>query len=398
MFVVSQRLSIISILLLAFCSSSTFAEVPTIPDGPDGAFLQCEQEEDESFGDCWGSIILVPKQKYINLKKAKKKIRKKIRKARKNKKAANKAGNPSLTDQYQQDILTWKSVRSGAQECNQFYEVECTDSGGGDNEGGGQPGGGSGSGGGGNSTFDEACTDAGATSVSVNSKIFPRIINGAVCTQGSSPWVKITVNGSEYCTAGMIANNLAITAAHCVEDIACGSLTFNDGHGGSASGQNCTSHPSYSFPNYDLALVELDGTLNTELLAVHTTDDIQVGEQVLMAGFGRNENETGEDIDDEAMLAGYAYVSSTTSQHINTEFNINDNTEDSNSCNGDSGGPLAAQRNGVWKLIGVVSGGNAENCGMELGGEDGTDDSFWTNVTSDWAQQFLADNTSGIVD
>ncbi|MCB0334528.1 MAG: trypsin-like serine protease [Bdellovibrionales bacterium] len=389
----SRSQLIFSILILLLCSSPAQAAVPTIPDGPDGTFLQCVQEEDQDFGDCWGNIYFPAKQKNISLKVAKRKIKKKIKNAKKNRNAAYSSGDSSLGDQYQQDINTWKSVRTAAKQCNSFYEYECS-GGGGDNEQGG-----GGSGNGGNISLAQACTDAGATvASSVNSKAFQRIINGAICTQGSSPWVMIKRNDSQHCTGGMIANNIVITAAHCVVDFGCGSLTFHDGHGGSASGQTCTAHPSYSFPNYDLAVVELDGTLNTEILTIHTTDDIQDGEKVLMAGFGRNKNEVGEDIAHSAMLAGYAFVSSTTTQHINTEFDINDSTDDSNTCNGDSGGPLAILRNGIWKLIGVVSGGDAENCGMELGGEDGTDNSFWTNVTSAWAQQFLADNTSGIVD
>lgn len=374
-------------VLLTLITSQAFAQVPTIPTAPTGTLFTCAEAEDD-FG-CYG-LVLNTNGQSVRFGKVRRKVRRELRKTRRQRRFARRLGDIERAAQLSEDLRTLKSVRSTARQCLNYDDPFCEGSGGGGESGGGESGGGSSGGGGSNnSNVSEACDALGDNSSS--DELFMRIVNGAVCTQGNSPIVPILNNGSAHCTGSVIAANIVVTAAHCVEDVSCGSLSVTSGSGLSRTASSCPSHPSYDgySEDNDVALLILDGNLDTRTISLYTTNDFQVGEQVSFAGYGRNED------DDDNLRATFNNLSSITDGSLVVEYSQGQENI-GNSCNGDSGGPLAIVRNNEWVLIGAVSNGDAQNCALP--GNEQSDVSRWANLTSSSNLQFIRDNTSGIID
>jgi secreted trypsin-like serine protease len=62
-----------------------------------------------------------------------------------------------------------------------------------------------------------------------------------------------------------------------------------------------------------------------------------------------------------------------------------DGTTGSNSCNGDSGGPLFVKRGEQWYLAGDTSNGDAAKCGVT----EGSDISRWANINAPSNRAFI---------
>ncbi len=379
--VVRTSLKISICILLVMTGGVALAQLPSIPDGPDGTLFTCAQAEDDL--GCYGNLLDANSES-IGFRRAKRTIRRNLRLTKRERRDARRIGDFDSVDVYTAEITLLKSIRRAARQCFRYDDPDCTDSGSGGEEGGGK----SGETGGGNTSVTEACNALGNTS---SDRHYIRIVNGAVCTRGDSPIVPIYNNGSQHCTGSVIAANVVVTAAHCVVDTNCGNLTVTTGSGLSRSVQSCPSHPSYDgySEDNDVALLILSGDLDSSTITLHTTADVQVGEQVAFAGYGRNEE------DDENLRATFNTLTDVSTGSLVVEY-TQGNSSIGNSCNGDSGGPLAVQRNGEWVLIGAVSNGDAQNCALP--GYESSDVSRWANLTSSSNLQFIADNTSGIVD
>jgi V8-like Glu-specific endopeptidase len=224
-----------------------------------------------------------------------------------------------------------------------------------------------------------------------------RIINGNACS-GASPVVELLLgngNGSYFsrCSGTVVSNRGIVTAAHCfapgqqsVQEVLI--RTGNISVPASSFG----AHPSWeSSPGdnvverHDVAYVIASQDLAVNQVPILANNDLVVGESVLIAGYGLTETDVINNTDSEGLRAGYMSLNSFESTSIIALF---DGRTGSNSCSGDSGGPLMVQRSGTWYLAGVTSNGDNQYCGA--GGD--SDTSRWANINLSTNRSFLQEH------
>jgi V8-like Glu-specific endopeptidase len=204
-------------------------------------------------------------------------------------------------------------------------------------------------------------------------EIGARIVNG-LNTQGFSATGALLVGGSadsatSWCSGTLIGCNTFLTAAHCVQ-------SNNDPahyfvflqHAGTFSVSALASHPSYSFPQADVAVLTLGETVTgIAPIALNTTDpSLHIGTTGQIAGFGRS---GGAAQDYGIKRWGAIETANCASASDNATlvcWNFTDPVgnagEDSNTCNGDSGGPLFLDLGNGLTVAGITSGGNTASC------------------------------------
>ncbi len=188
------------------------------------------------------------------------------------------------------------------------------------------------------------------------------------------------LDGAEsWCTGTMIGCSTMLTAAHCVcdgdgPDCVTGGTMIPDPanwyvwlqHAGSFAVESVTVHPDYDFPEADLAVVRLAAPITgIRPATVNTQGEVPTGTDGTIVGFGRR----GAGVYDYGLKRYGAIATSTCSASPADKLicwsyadPVGAPGEDSNTCEGDSGGPLFAEINGTTTLIGVTSGGNSEEC------------------------------------
>jgi len=203
-----------------------------------------------------------------------------------------------------------------------------------------------------------------------------------------------------WCTGTLIGCQSFLTAAHCVcgdTGAACqgsgapdasGYLVFLQ-HAGFFRIAQIAVHPDYRFPRADLALVTLATPVTGVAPApVNTVGTPAGGTSGTIVGFGR----TGGDHHDyglkrlgRVLTDDPGSSSGLVSWHFAEPFGLPGSN--SNTCNGDSGGPLFVDFGAGDVLAGVTSGGNNRACLAD-------DVSFDTDVFAyrDWVEgQFRAE-------
>ncbi|XP_045194612.2 fibrinolytic enzyme, isozyme C-like [Mercenaria mercenaria] len=228
-----------------------------------------------------------------------------------------------------------------------------------------------------------------------------RIINGVEADPYEFPHQATLLNGGYHtCGASIIAQDFALTAAHCVDGQTATNLAIViDLHDFNNHGNNYTwfnideiiMHESYgqgpgAFPN-DVALLRLrqngvDITKNIITIAKGTED--YAGQICTISGWGVKVDGSGASklkkadvtVLTKTQCVGYWGSQNILDQHICVKGY--DTTEGSGSCNGDSGGPLVCGT----ELVGVTSWGFS---GCHVDGTV-THPSVYARVTSfyDW--------------
>jgi hypothetical protein len=223
-----------------------------------------------------------------------------------------------------------------------------------------------------------------------NGSFIPRIIHGARCTPGDSPVVQVFTLDDEgvvdgLCSGTAVRENVILTAAHCLVDGVAGIRI--DAPEDSLDSYDFHSHPSYlvndslSQEAFDVGLVilprALQGVRTANMLA---HDDLVHGERALIAGFGVNENDVSG-----ILRAGFMNIDSTDSTGIVAQYT----GVDSNTCSGDSGGPLLVQRGDEWQIAGLTSWGILDQCGVG-------DTSYFANINDPSVRNFFESIVPGL--
>ena len=213
-----------------------------------------------------------------------------------------------------------------------------------------------------------------------------RIVNGLVCERGDSPVLPIRESGQTVCTGTLIASNVVLTAAHCLNGSFCQSLSVRDSTGQTSFASSCKLHPQYSSSDditerNDIALIFLESAPFARIAPIHIDEDFIVGESLVLAGYGRNESGNFKDL-----RAASNALQSVTSFGLVSRYDVGDSS--GTTCNGDSGGPLFIRRGDAWYVAGVTSWGSANNCALP--GFESSDTAVWSKLSSASHLNFIA--------
>ena len=223
---------------------------------------------------------------------------------------------------------------------------------------------GSGSGSGGKNDFTtpaQRCTLLGLN---------PRIINGSTCIEGSSPIVSLVIKadrGVQLCTGTLVKRDTILTAGHCFEADPTEIIVTGGPVGAGSQRTTAASvsvHPKYdNAPDgtlkNDVAVVTLTRALSLPTASIFASTPVENDDEIYIYGFGLDEEEkTG------ILKSGTMTITDITQDNIFAEFT----KETSNSCSGDSGGPVysrAKRADGqtILGLVGVISAGT-NNCNI----------------------------------
>jgi hypothetical protein len=213
----------------------------------------------------------------------------------------------------------------------------------------------------------------------------PRIVNGinthAFPTTGALLYgggaVITDDNAATRCSGTLIGCRTFLVASHCVDgDLIASHYRVYLQHAGIAAVASITKHPDYAaatFPLSDVAVVELaDWVTGIAPSAINTTADPAPLAPIdgIIVGFGQTQ---GGGNDYGIKRAGVVETSSCPldlpsgagdADLVCWAFTnpIDPPGTDSNTCNGDSGGPLFADLGAGLTLLGVTSGGQSFNC------------------------------------
>jgi hypothetical protein len=217
---------------------------------------------------------------------------------------------------------------------------------------------------------------AALVSSSASAQLSPRIVHG-LDTQGFAS-VGALLRGNDpssadsQCTGTLIGCSTFLTAAHCVcPGVACtpdpSDYKVYLAHAGVFAVQSITARSDFSFPVGDLAIVKLAKPVNgIRPSEIDTTQAPPFGTPGTIVGFGRS---GGASFDYGLKRYGAVstsacplLVSPTTSVCWTFEAPIGPPGLDSNSCNGDSGGPLFVDFGAGPLVAGVTSGGTSDDC------------------------------------
>lgn len=234
----------------------------------------------------------------------------------------------------------------------------------------------------------------------------PRIVGGYSVTIADNPWQVALVRAylpgrSQFCGGSLIAANVVVTAAHCVDN----SIVRNDparvdivaGTTGYASGGDrlrvaaIYRHPQWdsSTQDYDIAILRLQSSSAAGRAVPIEPQPAAVGSLAFVTGWGAlSEGGPGAE---QLMGVALPIVDSAVCNHPDSYGGAvtdrmlcaGEQEGGRDSCQGDSGGPLTLTQGGTTRLIGLVSFG--EGCARRL------KYGVYTRVSSvaAWIQSFL---------
>jgi len=224
----------------------------------------------------------------------------------------------------------------------------------------------------------------------VNAEKSTRIVGGSR-TGRAFPWmVSLQRYGRHFCGGSLVAPNLVLTAAHCVEDgrkpyaVVLGpyDLTNVDNEVGVQQRSGSLSfeiveHPEYrGFFWFDVAFVVVDppfvvsSPLDLIQLSESVEDEDPSLSDVYVSGWGVTSYGSGK-VEEELRWVNVPLVTldkcrEQYGEYLIREFNICAGSPGKDSCSGDSGGPLfRLSSSGVATQIGIVSWGRG--CGSYYG-------------------------------
>ncbi|AWT34807.1 hypothetical protein GCM10008956_29530 [Deinococcus arenae] len=208
-----------------------------------------------------------------------------------------------------------------------------------------------------------------------------QIVNGTISARGARPYqVAMTdTTGFQYCGGTLISSTWVLTAAHCVQGTAASSIRIRAGvnklsdatQGQTVGVSTVTVHPSYRgvSSGYDIALLKLSAAVNTPYAApaklpsnaVESVLDVK-GKYAVVSGWGLTQGSNNSSASDdlrEVSLPITPNPASCGGSGVPGNTICGEAYQGKDSCNGDSGGPLAQSYNSTFYVLGIVSYGPA---------------------------------------
>jgi len=238
-----------------------------------------------------------------------------------------------------------------------------------------------------------------------SSGISRRIVGGIKTDPDAWPWMSALIEpgwGSDYanqfCGGSLIHPKWILTAGHCVKEdngwimdvrdieVVLGTQDLKYGNGEHFAVKQILVHPLYgdgnsSTPDSDIALLELETPADKyPTVPVYTGSDTLAGKESIVIGWGITKGwKNPREVEDPWLLRqvtlpvvsngecarAFAAEGYTGNEYIidSSMLCAGDSNGGKDSCQGDGGGPLLVQDEGMWKVGGLVSWGEGYYCG-----------------------------------
>jgi hypothetical protein len=212
-------------------------------------------------------------------------------------------------------------------------------------------------------------------------RVSARIVNGSLSFR--DPSVGALLRGPDperamaWCSGTLVGCRTFVTAAHCVCDLdgaACQSGPAAPDpaewhvflqHAGFFAAESIAVQPGFEFPTGDVAVVRLAAEATGIAPSPLAAEDPPFGSEATIVGFGRS----GGLEDDYGLKRRGAVVTAACANDLpggfvcwDFESPLGAPGTDSNTCNGDSGGPLFVDAAGTPVLTGLTTGGTSDSC------------------------------------
>ncbi|XP_046456353.1 brachyurin-like [Daphnia pulex] len=209
-----------------------------------------------------------------------------------------------------------------------------------------------------------------------------RIVGGVEAVPHEFPWqVAVTIDGSSFCGGTLISDEWVMTAAHCADGANRFTLLLGAHDRTVAEPSQLTiettahaTHPNWNPSTLanDVALIRLPEPITftpeiSPLCMSPATEPDHVGDTLLVSGWGKTADGAFQSISPVLMKVTAPAISTadcaaTYGDIITDNILCIDTTGGHGSCNGDSGGPLSFDNNGVYNQVGIVSFGSSAGC------------------------------------